>query len=71
VKLWNFEFVYQNRKTGPTHHIVSRKGSLPVALGRATRAFYRDRTTKDRFDIKIAGLKVQVLYLREATEGDE
>lgn len=70
-KLWSFDFAWQNRKTGPTHNVVRASGTLPVALARATREFYRDRTTKDRFDIKKAGVKIQAYYLRELADGEE
>jgi hypothetical protein len=70
VKLWSITFKYQNRKTGPAHHTLREKGSLPVALARATRAFYKERTTKDRYDIKRAGLRTEIYFLRNV-EKDE
>ena len=71
MKLWSIEFIWQNRKTGPTHNVVRERGSLPVALARATRAFYRERTTKDRFDIKTAGLKTVVCFVRDVEKGEK
>jgi hypothetical protein len=70
VKLWSIEFIWQNRKTGPTHNVLREKGSLPVALARATRAFYRERSTKDKFDIKRAGLKTAVRFVREVAKDE-
>ena len=64
-KLWSVTFKWQCRKTGVTHNCVREVGTLPVALARATRAFYKERTTKDRYDIKRAGLKTEVYFLRD------
>jgi hypothetical protein len=69
--LWSFDFSYQHRKTGPSHVVLRESGALPVALARATRAFYAERTTKERYDIKNAGVKVQIVFIRNEQSATE
>jgi hypothetical protein len=71
MKLWSITFRYQNRKTGPTYQSTREVGTLPVALARATRAFYRERCTRDRYDLKRAGLKVEVVFVRNVEKGEQ
>ena len=70
--LFSVTFKWYERKKGPTHNIFKQKvntaGQLPKAVREATNKFYKERTAKEKFDVKSMGLKIEVQFVGEVKE---